>query len=84
MARIVHSRFAKIIITTPGTFKTSRPEQVYEAFAEIIGREKTELIKDTQEAVRQAILFAKGHTKTPLPILGTGSFYLVSEIRKFI
>ena len=76
MARIAHNHFSKIIVTTPGTFKASNPEHVYEVFAKTAGEEKTLLVKDTKEAVRQARAFA-------LPILGTGSFYLVSEIRKF-
>jgi dihydrofolate synthase/folylpolyglutamate synthase len=86
MAKIAHSHFTKIIITTPGTFKTSKPDLVYETFANTAGREKTSLVKDTQEAIRQALDFARGndlHGKN-LPILGTGSFYLVSEIRKYI
>jgi len=107
MAKIAHSYFSKIIITTPGTFKISNPQKVYEAFTAITGKEKTELILDTKEAVEKAILFAKtSHANRRfedaepsvrkaqrilneeeceyLPILGTGSFYLVSEIRKFI
>ncbi len=81
MAKIAHPYFAKIIITTPGTFKASNPPQVYEAFAAQAGREKTQLIPDTREAVKEARNFA---AKDKLPILGTGSFYLVSEIRKII
>jgi dihydrofolate synthase/folylpolyglutamate synthase len=81
MAKITHSHFAKIIITTPGTFKVSNPPLVYETFANTAGREKTLLVTDTQEAVRQALEFAR---KNNLPVLGTGSFYLVSEIRKII
>ena len=98
MARIAHPRFARIIITTPGTFKASNPDHVYETFAKIAGTEKTLIVKDTKEAVRQAIEFAEGCRKNSrgdaesqrkeddatLPILGTGSFYLVSEIRKCI
>jgi len=92
MAKIACSHFAKIIITTPGTFKVSNPEKVYEAFlrendhtqAQKHG-EKIMLIKDTQEAIRQAVDFAKtshrDEKRKTLPILGTGSFYLVSEIR---
>jgi dihydrofolate synthase/folylpolyglutamate synthase len=79
MANIIGSHFAKIIITTPGTFKISDPAKVYEAFTAVTGREKTELITDTQEAVKKTLEFAQ---KNNLPILGTGSFYLVSEIRK--
>jgi dihydrofolate synthase/folylpolyglutamate synthase len=81
MAHIAHSHFAKIFITTPGNFKTSDPALVYETFAQIAGREKTALLKDTREAIKEARDFAQ---KNNLPILGTGSFYLVSEIRKII
>jgi dihydrofolate synthase/folylpolyglutamate synthase len=87
MAKIACPHFAKIFITTPGTFKASEPDKVYEAFAEIAGREKTVLVKDTQEAVNQAVLFAKDSRKDEegkfMPILGTGSFYLAAEIRKY-
>jgi dihydrofolate synthase/folylpolyglutamate synthase len=81
MAKTAYSRFAKIIITTPGTFKASNPPQVYEAFAEQAGREKTELIADTKKAVLTAMEFSSAKN---LPVLGAGSFYLVSEIRKII
>jgi len=81
MAKTAYSHFAKIFITTPGTFKASNPPQVYEAFAAQAGKEKTRLIADTREAVEEAREFA---AKNKLPILGTGSFYLVSEIRKII
>jgi dihydrofolate synthase/folylpolyglutamate synthase len=81
MAHIIASRFSKIIITTPGTFKTSNPALVYKAFA-ALAEEKTQLVLDTQEAVKLALDFAHGED-VELPILGTGSFYLVSEIRKF-
>jgi len=82
MAKIACSHFAKIFITTPGTFKASNPPQVYEAFAaQAAVREKTQLIADTREAVKEARNFA---AKNNLPVLGTGSFYLVSEIRKII
>ena len=77
MAKIACGRFKKIIITTPGTFKVSYPQKVYEAFAAVAG-EKTQLMADTQEAVQQAIEFAR---EKNCSILGTGSFYLVSEIR---
>jgi dihydrofolate synthase/folylpolyglutamate synthase len=82
MAKTANPHFSKIFITTPGTFKTSNPPQVYEAFtSQAAGREKTRLIADTREAVEEAREFA---ARNQLPILGTGSFYLVSEIRKII
>ena len=79
MAKAAHSHFAKIIITTPGNFKTSDPALVFEVFAQMAGQEKTSLVKNTREAINAARDFAR---KNNLPILGTGSFYLVSEIRK--
>ena len=81
MARIADSHFARIIITTPGNFKISDPDNVYNAFKEIAGQKKTMLVKDTQDAVKQAQEFAR---KKNLPILAAGSFYLVAEIRKGI
>ena len=81
MAKIACSHFTKIIITTPGNFKISSPPQVYEAFINIAGDSKTELITDTKKAVETA---QKYSTEKNLPILGTGSFYLVSEIRKIV
>ena len=101
MAKIAHSYFAKIIITVPGTFKKSKPENVYKAFAKIAEQDKTHLVRKTDEAIKQAIVFARSYfektyhksAKTQetqkdeenyLPILGVGSFYLVSEIRKVI
>ena len=86
MAEIAFPHFSKIIITTPGTFKISNPQKVYEAFSkhETNEHKTLELIKDTQEAIKQAILSSCRRTGgNSLPILGTGSFYLVSEIRKF-
>ena len=79
MAKIAYSHFAKIIITTPGTFKASDPAQVFEVFAAIAGLDKTELVLDTMEAARQAIFFADSS-----PILATGSFYLAAEVRRFV
>ncbi|MCL2209793.1 MAG: Mur ligase family protein [Treponema sp.] len=97
MARIAHSHFSRIIVTTPGTFKSSNPSLVYETFVRETGREKTTLIENTQEAVKLAENMAVGNStitsrkdaenereKTALPVLGTGSFYLVSEIRKIL
>ena len=83
MAKAAHKSFSKIIITTPGNFKASNPEQVYDSFVSVAGEEKTHLVKDTKDSVMQAVFFAKNSRRGEmLPILGTGSFYLVSEIRK--
>jgi dihydrofolate synthase/folylpolyglutamate synthase len=80
MARVLAPHFSRVIITTPGTFKASDPERVFAAFkAENAGPEKTRLIKETGEAVCQAL--ALGREKG-LPVLGTGSFYLAAGIRE--
>ena len=80
MANIAHSLFSKIFITTPGTFKVSDPAKVYDTFSSVAA-EKVLLVKDTREAVKQAQEHAM---KNSLSVLGTGSFYLVSEIRKIL
>jgi len=76
--QIATNRFSKIIITSIGSFKTNDPQKVYEAF-EKYKKETVVLITDIKEAVEQAVDFAQRNKN---PILGTGSFYLVSEIRK--
>jgi len=81
MAKIAGAHFTKIFITTPGTFKISNPPLVYEAFTAYAQPDKVLLIKDTQKAVKEAVDFARSKN---IPVLGTGSFYLVSEIRKLV
>jgi dihydrofolate synthase/folylpolyglutamate synthase len=80
MAKIASPHFEKIFITTPGTFKASNPALVFDAFA-AKAREKTLLLTGTHEAVITAVQLAR---RRNLPVLGTGSFYLVSEIRNLI
>jgi len=77
MAELLLPRFSRIIITMPGTFRISNPEKVYSAFSS----NKTTLVKDTVEALRQTLELSQ---KKALPVLCTGSFYLASELRKFI
>jgi dihydrofolate synthase/folylpolyglutamate synthase len=81
MVEIALPHFAKIFITTPGTFKVSNLALVYENFTAGQGRNKTLLVEDTEEAVMKARDLAR---KENLSILGTGSFYLASEIRKLL
>jgi dihydrofolate synthase/folylpolyglutamate synthase len=81
MARTAAANFSMIIITTPGTFKPSVPSETYETFADQAGKEKTKLIPDTREAVRQ-VRELSGDLN--LPVLVTGSFYLAAEIRGMI
>ena len=74
MAKILLPRFSRIIITMPGTFRSSNPEKVYDVFAS----DKTTLIKDTSEAIKQALELSR---EKDLPVLCTGSFYLASEVK---
>ena len=98
MAKLCIGSFSIIIITTPGTFKKSFPEEIYKTFknltAELRGGEDKNkfdkiisapeilFIPDTAKAIDCAIELAN---KNSLPVLGTGSFYLAAEIRnKFL
>jgi len=74
MARLLLPRFSRIIITMPGAFRISNPEKVYAAFAS----NKTTLVKDTAEAIRQTMELSR---EKNLPVLCTGSFYLASEVK---
>jgi dihydrofolate synthase/folylpolyglutamate synthase len=81
MAEITGPFFSRIIITTPGTFKTSYPRKVFEIFRETGNGEKLLLIEDTAEAVTTALKLGR---EKKLPVLGTGSFYLAGEIRRLL
>jgi dihydrofolate synthase/folylpolyglutamate synthase len=78
MAKILAPHFSRIIITTPGSFKKSSPGELYRVFEEK-ARKTTELllIPDTAAAVERAL-------DKNQPVLGTGSFYLAAEIRKYV
>jgi dihydrofolate synthase/folylpolyglutamate synthase len=92
MAKTLAPQFSRIIITTPGNFKVSYPEQVYDIFKTIINDDtfngafagpdgkKPELIfiRDTDTAIEKALALGR---EMRLPVLGIGSFYLVAEIR---
>jgi dihydrofolate synthase/folylpolyglutamate synthase len=86
MADALLPHFSYIVITTPGTFKMSGPEQVYKTFErrKAAGNHvKTEIVfvKETADGIKLALDRAK---KDALPALGIGSFYLAAEIRDFI
>jgi dihydrofolate synthase/folylpolyglutamate synthase len=82
MAKVLVPHFSHIIITTPGTFKVSYPEKVYGIFKKEANPEDRgliiELMKETKAAVQRAFELGRA---AELPVLGTGSFYLASEIR---
>ncbi|MDR3122311.1 MAG: tetrahydrofolate synthase [Treponema sp.] len=84
LARLLLPRFSRVIITTPGTYKASNPEDAYAAFRSLRGEAETPeitLIPDTAGAVELGLKKAR---ETKLPILGTGSFYLAAEIRMIL
>jgi len=78
MAKLLVPYFDKIIISTPGTFKESYPEEVFENFYKYC--DNVQLRKDPVEAYNTALKLSEGD----IPVLVTGSFYMVSEIRKLI
>ncbi len=78
MAKILSPYFNRIIISTPGTFKESYPEEVYQIFRKY--SKNVQLVKDPVEAHSTAIKFSGKEN----PVLVTGSFYMVSEIRKLV
>ena len=85
MAKLCLPNFSRVIITKPGTFKKSYPEEIYSAFT----REAQLLLKaldilfipETRNAIDKAIELA---LKYKAPVLGTGSFYLSGEIRSHL
>jgi dihydrofolate synthase/folylpolyglutamate synthase len=80
MANNLAPKFAHIIITTPGTFKMSNTQEIYEVFLDVVqGAAEVELVPDTAAAVAKAVQIGE---EKGLPILGTGSFYLAAEIRQ--
>ena len=82
MAELCVPHFSRIIITTPGTFKKSNPEEIYAVFIreakKLENRPEVIFIPDTALAIEKAVSLA---LENKLPILGTGSFYLAGEIR---
>jgi len=78
MADILAPAFESIVISTPGTFKPSDPEEVCEIFRGINPR--TVLRRHPAAALR----WARERSADALPILVTGSFYMVAEIRRIL
>lgn len=78
MAKLLSPHFYEIIISTPGSFKESYPEDVFEKFSQYCNN--VQLIRNPVEAYNTALKLSESNT----PILVTGSFYMVSEIRKLV
>ncbi len=78
MAVIAASCFRHIIVSTPGTFKKSDPASVFEA---VRRHHASVLFKpEPEEALREAYRLSGGR----LPVLVTGSFYMIGEIKKLL
>jgi len=77
MSEILAPAFGIIIISTPGFFKESDPAAIYKTFKK--QNNNTILEKHPQKAYEKAISLSEGK----LPILVTGSFYMIAEMKKF-
>jgi dihydrofolate synthase/folylpolyglutamate synthase len=78
MAVLLAPLFDWIIVSTPGTFKKSNPAEVFAVFQTLHPR--VMLRESSTEALREAETCAAGVH----PILVTGSFYFVAEIKKLL
>ena len=78
MAEILAPWFRRVVISTPGSFKESRPEELFRIFRDV--NPETILEKDPAAALARAEEESAGR----LPILVTGSFYMVAEIRRLV
>ena len=78
MAEILSPLFRSIVISRPNPFKESDPYQVFKAF----GRRHASCRLETEP---EAALRAACESAGPgVPILVTGSFYMISEIRRLL
>jgi dihydrofolate synthase/folylpolyglutamate synthase len=77
MAEVLAPAFDRIVISRPNAFKPSDPEEVWALFRQL--HRNVELVEDPVRALARARELAGGR-----PILVTGSFYMVSEIRALL
>ncbi|MBN2656620.1 MAG: bifunctional folylpolyglutamate synthase/dihydrofolate synthase [Spirochaetales bacterium] len=78
MAEVLAGAFEAVIVSRPGTFKKSRPQELYNLFENFNGN--CYLIEDPAEAEKKARELSGGK----IPVLVTGSFYMIAEIRKIL
>jgi dihydrofolate synthase / folylpolyglutamate synthase len=78
MAETLAPAFSRVIVSTPGTFKESNPEAVAEIFRSF--NPSTVLEKDPARALARA----REESGGKLPILVTGSFYMIGEIGRLL
>jgi dihydrofolate synthase/folylpolyglutamate synthase len=78
MAEILAPAFRDIVVTTPGSFRESEPRRVFEAFA---ARNPATILEADPGRALELVLGRAGGRR---PVLVTGSFYLVGEIRRLL
>ena len=78
MAEVITETFSNIIISQPGTFKPNSPEGVAKVFRTL--SPSAELITNPRTALQRALELSGGTR----PVLVTGSFYMVAEIRPLL
>ncbi|MCE5255906.1 MAG: bifunctional folylpolyglutamate synthase/dihydrofolate synthase [Spirochaetaceae bacterium] len=76
LVSLLAHHFSSIIVTRPGSFKQSNPDEVFVAFRTLGA--PAELIPDTQQAIVKAIAVASARRSM---LLVTGSFYLCAEVK---
>ena len=81
IAALFGGRFSKITVTRPGEKKVSDIDHAAAAFTRIFGDSDTELeiSADYVQAIPAAF---RGARMAAVPLLVTGSFYLVAEVKK--
>jgi dihydrofolate synthase/folylpolyglutamate synthase len=84
MAAEILPWFSTVVITSPGAYKKSLPEDVYRAFTKtakeaVEGGARIELIPDTEAALEAACKLADEGGKSMLVL---GSFYLAAEAKR--
>jgi dihydrofolate synthase/folylpolyglutamate synthase len=78
MAEILAPAFSHVVVSTPGTFKESNPGDVAAIFRALNPRTSLE------PAPAEALQLARQLSDGIRPVLVTGSFYMVAEIRKLL
>jgi dihydrofolate synthase/folylpolyglutamate synthase len=85
MAQTLLPHFSQVIITRPGTFKISDPDEAYAVFRrEALPFDRMPEIRCIPETNRAIETVLERARKSGLPVLATGSFYLAAEIRERI
>ncbi len=79
MADILSPLFPDIVVTTPGFFKPSTPEKTHRIFRS--RNPAARFVPDPGRALEEVLALSRA-SEEERPILVTGSFYLVSEIRR--